>query len=260
MRRYIAMNLVAVALVTASAESNGQVRGAAGLPDARIPGRIVGVFDDATGRPIEGAQVEDAITGWAASTTATGTVSLFYVDTGGTLLRVKKVGYVPQLFPVANSARDTTPITIVLKPVAQLLPRVVTRVSSSRTPADTVRKLELAGFYERRASTAAPMRAFVTEKELRKVTLVTDLSRITGRKFCPDNLYIDGIKVQMPVINVPNRTTRVLRDGIDALLTPDQIAGIELYTAATVPAEYNATAPPGPMGMPPCGATLIWTR
>ncbi len=107
---------------------------------------------------------------------------------------------------------------------------------------------------------AAPSRAFVTRQQLNKVTVLSDLTAITARKFCPSNTYIDGMKVAMPVINMPSRTTKVFRDGIDALLTPDEVAGIEFYTISTVPPQYNATAPPGAMGLPPCGATLIWTR
>ena len=222
--------------------------------------RLLGVFDEVTGQPIADAQVDDLSTGTSTATTNTGTMALSFADTSGILVRVRKLGYVPQLHFVASPLRDSTPITIVLRPAAQSLPLVVTRGTSVRTPADTVRKLELAGFYDRRMSTAAPSRAFVTRKQLNMVTVLSDLTAITARKFCPSNTYIDGMKVTMPVINMPNRTTKVFRDGIDALLTPDEVVGIEFYTISTVPAQYNATAPPGPMGVPPCGATLIWTR
>jgi hypothetical protein len=229
---------------------------------ARIPGRIIGVFDDRTGLPLAEVIVEDMFTGWSAQTTATGTVSLFYVDTGGTMLRVKKVGYVPQTMPVRNSPTDTTPITVILKPSAQVLPTATTTAKTHRGPADTVRKLERMGFYERRLSQGAPERAFVTTKELSKARLVSDVVRFSGRQFCPSNIYIDGVKVELPNLNLRGnargpRTTKLLKDGIDALLEPELIVGIEMYKVSDTPAQYNATAPPG---QPPCGATLIWTR
>ena len=55
-------------------------------PAAAQRGRIVGVFDQTSGDPIEGARVRDMLTGTSALTTKTGTVSLSFVDTAGTLL------------------------------------------------------------------------------------------------------------------------------------------------------------------------------
>jgi hypothetical protein len=231
-----------------------------GSAQARIPGRLIGVFDDRTGQPLAEVIVEDMVTGWSAQTTATGTLSLFYVDTGGTLIRIKKVGYVPQTMPVRNSPSDTTPITVILKPAAQVLPTATTTARTHRGPADTVRKLDRMGFYERRLSQGAPERAFVTTKELAKVRLVSDVVRFSGRPFCATNVYIDGMKVELPNLNLRGnargpRTTKLLKDGIDALLEPEMIVGIEMYKVADTPAQYNAT-----QSGPPCGATLIWTR
>ena len=224
------------------------------------PGRIIGVFDDATGRPIEGAVIEDVLSGLHAATTATGTASLFFVDTGGTLVRIRKLGYMPQVFPVANSDRDSIPVTVVLKPAAQVLPTVVTKARSARGPADTVRTLEVNGFYERRNASGAPQSAFVTEEKINRFSLLTDVARLVGTKrgFCNDNLYIDGVKVDVPDLNFGGRrTSKVLKNGIDALLDPGTVAGIEFYKTSDLPPEFNGTLKPG---VTPCGATLIWTK
>ena len=45
------------------------------------------------------------------------------------------------------------------------------------------------------------------------------------------------------------------RNGIDNLLMPDEVAGVEMYNARNVPTQYNVTA-----GGASCGATLIWTK
>src|SRR5579863_9683218 len=49
-------------------------------------GRVVGVFDQESGLPIEGVEVRDVLTGFSAKTTETGTVSLFFVDTAGSFI------------------------------------------------------------------------------------------------------------------------------------------------------------------------------
>ena len=219
-------------------------------------GRIIGVYDDATGRPVEGALVEDALTGWTAQTSATGTVSLFYVDTGGTLLRVKKLGYAPMVFPVKNSERDTIPVTVVLRPVTAL-PTAVIRGRRSRGPADTVRRLDEVGFYDRRNSSAAPTSAFVTEDRVARFTRISDVPAITGRPICEGNLYIDGMLItpMSEDAGVIIRSRGLGKKPVDFLVWPEAVAAIEFYRPSEMPAEYNRTHA-GEL----CGATLIWTK
>ena len=96
------------------------------LPAYRF--RILGVFDEASGEPVEGVEVIDVTSGTKATTTATGTVSLFFLPDGGSLVRVRKLGYEPQTFLVAIAATQTTPVTVLLKP-ATTLPTVVVKDS-----------------------------------------------------------------------------------------------------------------------------------
>jgi hypothetical protein len=228
-------------------------------------GRIVGVFDFDTGEPVMGAKVLDMRTGWSAVTTSTGTLSLFFVDTAGSLMQVGKLGYESQRFYVANSVADTAGITVLLKASGQSLPTVVTRARGSRGPADTLRVLELNGFYERRNTTGAPPSAFLTSERIEKLSLLKYLSTISGRNVCATNLYVNGVRVAMPNLVTPNppmrgkRAATVIvappqRDGVDALLTPSEVLGVEMYKTGDIPAEFNAPQ----AGR--CGATVIWTK
>jgi hypothetical protein len=77
--------------------------------------RVLGVFDIDTGEPVEGAEVRDGVSGTWARTTATGTVSLFFLPEGGSPVRISKPGYEDLTIAVEISAEATLPITLTMK-------------------------------------------------------------------------------------------------------------------------------------------------
>lgn len=83
------------------------------LPPFRF--RVLGVFDEASGAPVSGAEVIDVRTGTRAVTTATGTVSLAFLPAGSDTVRLVRSGYQPLELPVTISPADTVPITTLLK-------------------------------------------------------------------------------------------------------------------------------------------------
>jgi hypothetical protein len=115
-------------------------------------GRLLGLFDQTTGQPIEGAEVFDVGTGWSAKTTATGTVSLVFLPDGGGLVRIRKVGYAAVFTRVAISPADTAPITLLLSRLTEL-PAVVTNDSTPHLISGNLRgfeeraRLKLAGYF-----------------------------------------------------------------------------------------------------------------
>ena len=231
-------------------------------PAIRVrPGRLLGVFDAETGDPLSGVRVLNVSNGLSVETTVSGTASLFFVDTAGGLLRITKLGYVPELLVVANSARDTVPLTVVLARQGQLLPTVVSRGRrhfTPRGPADTVQRLDDVGFYDRRYTTGAPSASFITAKQLGGMRTLDDLQRISGRPICTGNIYVDGVRVTVPSRNWGHgRISMSTTSPLDMIVPIGQIAGVEMYNGADAPEEFNATAAHG--AMRGC-VTLIWTK
>ena len=205
---------------------------------ARVRLRVIGVFDEETGEPLEGVDVTDFFTGISSRTTKTGTTALILGDISSTLVRIKKVGYQPITMPVRTDIADTTPITATLARAGHVLPAVIT--VGDRTivlgKSDTISALLRNGFYARRETGGAPRSAFISGDKLKGTTLITN-ARFFGRPICESNVYIDGVKVSSP-----QRTGgRFLKEGIDGLLDASQIAGIETYTGAELPVGTNHT-------------------
>ena len=230
--------------------------------------RVIGIFDSETGEPIDSAEVKDILTGLSALTTPTGTV-LLPMDTSGALLRVRKMGYNMNTIVVANGEADTLPITLVLDRVGQMLPTVVTNAHGvARGPADTVRKLDLTGFYDRRRQGAAPPNAYISQAQIEHwaPTLMSDLTALSGRSWMWDcTIYIDGALTPIPKPNLgPGRVARNLDTGINSMLDPSMVAGIEVYRAGEAPPRFSSTQTgAGAMitGAEHTGCvTLIWTR
>ena len=205
------------------------------------------VVDSATGRPLEDVLVLDLRTRVSVRTRRDGTAVLSRVDSSGALISLQKIGYRPLTRQLSLAGRDSS-LTIALAPLPQPVPRVVTEgrvIDRHRGPADTLRTLELNGFYERRLRTAAPSSAFVTEEKLSRLTTLANLSYVAGRGLCTQNLYVDGVRLR------PDRS-------LFSWLRPEVVAGIELYThAGEIPPMYNVTLPSGSASN--C-ATLVWTK
>jgi hypothetical protein len=119
-----------LALESSSAQENGAAQRRASAT-ASYRGRVLGVFDATSGIPLADVKVLDLATGTSALTTVTGTVSLMFLPDGGSLVRLQKIGYEPVSMIVPISPSDTTPITVVLRRIAEL-PTVVSTANAPR--------------------------------------------------------------------------------------------------------------------------------
>jgi len=256
------------------ARGNGQTppsRGDSSKASLAYRYRLLGVYDQQSGQPVEGAEVLDVLGGNKSLTTKTGTVSLLFLPDGGTLVRVRKVGFAPQTFMVSISPADTAPVTVILAPVGQELPTVVVKDSSVKylSPA-------LNGFEARRKM---GLGHFISEAEMRKNdnhtmsdVLISHLPGlmiapaplgavfiVTSRKMCRGgalagckfpNCYpavlVDGIKANMGMTpKLPPDWSKIL---------PSDYAAVEYYAGpAEAPVEFSGSANE-------CGLLILWTR
>jgi hypothetical protein len=232
-------------------------------PSAAYRNRLLGAFDEQNGEPIEGLEVVDIASGTTALTTKTGTVSLAFLPDGGSLIRLRKLGYAPMTMSVAISPADTTPLTIIMKHSAQELPTVVTKDSARRyiSPA-------LQGFDERMRAHLGGQ--FVAESTLRKMDsdVLSDVLRrfhgatLTGGHFVSTRKAKPG-----PVLRSlsPGLTCNVAvyENGIKrASLGPIDFDKVNVSDYAGV--EFYAGPETYPVWISPtdndCGVLLLWTR
>lgn len=239
----------------------------AGVPVYRL--RVLGVFDADTGDPLEGVEVTDAMSGMKALTTNTGTVSLLFLPEGGSLVRLRKIGYEIQTMPVSISPADTQPITAVLKRTV-ILPAVqVKDVAPERHLPPLLQQFE--------DHRKMAMGQFITEAEFNK-NQNTTLANFVGSRFaglsvvnfgsqsimvstrtpcrsagggckspnCYVAVYIDGVRVSDP--GLPNTTQDVAH----------------MYTMDYTAAEFYPSGTPTPADIPSlnsqCGTLLLYTR
>ena len=239
-----------VAIASSNARAQG---GAAPIPRYRV--RILGVFDESTGQPLEGADVIDVLTGTSARTTATGTVPLAFLPDGGGLVRIRKLGFETFTTMVSIAPDDTLPLTITLHRLTELSAvAVVDSAPRYISPA-------LRGFEERRRTMAGGQ--FIPESVIRK-----EEDRYVAsfwRAHLPTAVIIEGRGGSVGLGRSPQcgagGRPAVIVDGVllagvvnlaEYPLTT--LAGIEYYpTNSVAPAQFGGTSLS-------CGAVLLWTR
>ncbi len=235
--------------VTAAAPDTSQVP----------PGRtsITGKVIDSTGRPIFGAAVQAISTNLSTLTDSLGRFRVQNLSPGLVFVRVRKIGYLSEYFPLQTEAGKVASVTVKLRPAssAPALARVEVR-------ADARRDARMVGFYERlRLGNGV----FVEREELLRrntsnisevlrgrngVNIIRDANNnpvvfgrnLTGAGYCAMGVLIDGVFVN---------TTGM---SIDQLANTQDVRAIEVYkTGPSVPAAFQRRETD-------CGAVLIWTR
>ena len=236
--------------------------------------RLLGVYDEQTGDPLEGVEVIDVLNGNKSLTTKTGTVSLLFLPEGGSLVRLRKIGYEVQPLTVSISPSDTNPITVVLARATQLPTVVVNDSAPAKYISPALRAVD-----ERRK---IGIGHFITEAELRKneghtlgdliATHIPGLTTVMGPRNRASAKYLVSTRkmcagTTLTACRQPNCYVSVYEDGVllyetgnDPAMIPDVehmnsrlYAAIEFYQPGAAPAEYTKTSGG-------CGVLLLWSR
>ena len=230
--------------------------------DQRYRYRLLGVYDDASGEPIEGVQVQDILSGASMTTTTTGTLSLVFLPDGGSLVRLRKIGYEMMTLMISISPVDTAPLTLTLRKATEL-PAVVVK---EKAPTYLSPKLRDAA--DRLRSHAGGH--FIDEETLRRLDNLPLADVIISKM---PGLYATtgphGERVLLSARNVcslalscksPDCRVSLYIDGVpyagsdadfDKLATQDY-AIAEFYPGiASGPVQFRSS---------PCGVLLLWRR
>lgn len=216
--------------------------GRAGL--VRVTGTVV---DREAGTPVRDVVVTLGDSAYQV-TGATGRFEFSSVFPGEYQVSVQRIGYrsVEDSLRVAPGANVRLDIRLVPQAV-ELEPVVV----KARTDLGKMR-----GFFQRRR---AGMGSYATREDIedRNPAYVTDVLRqmrglwvtprrrdgsgydVVMRGDCRPTLFVDGMRISSSVL------------GIDELLTPLDVQGIEVYRGPETPSQYSYNS---------CGAILVWTR
>jgi hypothetical protein len=221
------------------------------------------VYDEQSGDPIEGVEVMDVMSGTTAATARTGTVALAFLPDGGSLVRLRRVGYAPLTLPVAISPTDTAPFTILLRRSPQDLPTAVTRHSAPRYISPGMH-----GFEERKRAGLGGQ--FVDESTLRKMdgdSMSNVLRRfhgatLNGGRFVSTRKATSGPVFQAKRLGA-NGAVAVYENGVRRA-APVSIDFSKILVDDYAAVEFYAGAETYPVWISPtnndCGVLLLWTR
>ena len=237
----------------------------AAAADQRYRYRLLGVYDDASGEPIQGAEVRDMLTGLSSPTSATGTVSLFFLPDSGSLIHIRKIGYDPQTLTVAITPKDTAPVTVALHKSAQELPTV--KVTGKAAP--MYRSWRLQGAQDRINEHAGGY--YIDESTMRKLdnetlkeALEPHMPGMMSSQGAHGETYL--VSSRHPCANTmggcrnPNCFVAVYIDGILSTQVPTDFNRLSPQDYAIAEFYSSPESTPAEFGQSSCGTLLLWTR
>ena len=217
--------------------------------DGRLSGTVRAT---SAGRPLAGAQIS-ILDGPHTRSNARGEWTLTDAPPGTRLLEVRAVGYYPERRTV-DIVESVAPLRIALATFKSVLDTM--KISATRTV-----DLNLLGFQERRRSSVgrfltprdiAVRQPFVTSEIFRSVPgLFLDRTMDAEEKVMMRGLFEDRCE---PAIYINGQWMNGLTSGdLDGFIRPNDIAGIEVYMAGQVPAQFQP-------GLGGCGSLVFWTK
>lgn len=227
-----------------------------------VQGRVVEV---SSGAPVAGAVASIPEIGRVARTDSAGRFRLTGLPAGVRRLQVSSIGFAPARADLALAAGESVTVDVELRRMIPMLDSVLTSADAelARNPAmrefDDRRRRGLGRFVTRATllrnhgrSLEAVLRShvpglrIVDDQEAKVAASGRTSGRIRSARPCYLNVFVDGL---LRYQAIPGAKPFDLRS-----LESSMIAGIEVYTPATIPAEFNVGS------NTPCGALVIWLQ
>lgn len=232
---------------------------------------VMGVVMDTAGRPLAAAEVLAMRAKATSQTTAGGVFRLTGLRKGKELFRVRRIGFVPQVFELDLVEGDTVRLGVNLaRDTVQTLPEIAVNAPAPPTSIERFHQ----NLKDRVLRSGAPPSALITREELAKSNdsrllpllavhgLKIKFEPKTGKEYlvCDRGndrpaIWLDGAIADVgPTGGAKAWRAAALMQLVDlANFLPDQVEAVEIYkTPAERPPEYNMTGS--------YCTVAIWTR
>lgn len=216
--------------------------------NATVTGKIM----SRAGQPLAGARVTMDGTTAIAVSRANGDFTLDSLPSGTQSLTVRKLGYSPTFYPVETSAAKPQRVTISMNDFVPTL-------AAMRTETEAIHGLQMVGYTDRKATGSGVY--LDGDKLSHNASGFTEMLRgVPGIRLSPAP---DGLHYQIIPTRGQSGCVNIYLDGnlwqqqqpgdIDAFVQPAEVAAIEVYTTANIPAEFI------PPGGGQCTTVVAWT-
>ena len=225
-------------------DDSSQVKGVLPLPMLRRgSARVSGVVHNDKGKPVANAQVSVPGTGVDGRTEESGTFQLGGLPSGTQTVEVRAIGFEPKRVSVDLTREHLTTVDVVLDRPVQTLDAVKVYGKGNSAMAEFQRRLKAGWGHFLTPGDIARRGAFQASDLFRTIPGV----RVApGRGFgstilvrgCRPTVYLNGMRMDDEAAS-----------DIDMLVTPSELTAVEVYTAASRPAEFFGNS---------CGSVVLW--
>lgn len=214
--------------------------------------RVSGIVTDASGNPLENAEINLVSDGAARQVTVSGTDGRFRLgesSAGKAALQIRRLGYEERKINIIIGADNKSPfIEVLLRELPQKLEEVLVKADEQgrlrefaehkRHPNNFGRYFDRGDIRKQNPSFASELFRTVPGVQIQVSSFGGNIVRVRG---CQPMVWVDG--------------QRLPGAELDEVARPSEIAGIEIYSSnAGIPAEYmdrNNRA---------CGIIVVWTK
>src|SRR5688500_2192515 len=221
---------------------------------AQAHGVVAGTITDARGVPVAGAQISVRGLGTMAISDARGSFRLDRIPVGSSIVRVRRLGFVPDSVDVDIPSSPDAAVSFKLAPIVAVLAPVVVRTNKVKHQA------RLAGFYERLERQTAGTFITLRQIELDAPRSMTHLmQRVPGLTVVKGRAGASGVRMRgrtcWPLVWLAGFPMPAGEVDLDSF-APHSFEGIELYLGSTTPPLRDIHQ----RTMSSCGTVLLWSR